>query len=171
LTRVGNLYRRFHGIVSESPTNFSWVIAGSLAGSGLPVTKNEFKWLVEKGIKAIVTVREVPLPFEWFDHGEMDYLHLRVEDFGAPSVEEMDKAVDFIDKQSRNDRPVLVHCAAGKGRTGALLAAYLMKKQNLSAKQAIEKIRLMRPGSVQSIMQETALSMYEKYLKIKKEEL
>jgi atypical dual specificity phosphatase len=62
----------------------------------------------------------------------------------------------------------LVHCAAGKGRTGALLAAYIVKKQNLTAKQAIEKIRIMRPGSVQSIMQETALSMYEKYLKLKK---
>jgi atypical dual specificity phosphatase len=49
-----------------------------------------------------------------------------------------------------------------------VLAAYMVKKQNLTAKQAIEKIRIMRPGSVQSIMQETALSMYEKYLKIKK---
>jgi atypical dual specificity phosphatase len=165
------MYRRFHGVVSERPTNFSWVIDGSLAGSGLPVTKNEFKWLVEKGIKSIVTVREVPLPSEWFDGGDIAYMHLRVEDYGAPSIEEMDKAVDFIDKQNTNNRPVLVHCAAGKGRTGALLAAYLMKKQNLSAKHAIEKIRLMRPGSVQSVAQETALSMYEKYLKAKEEEL
>ncbi|MDQ3872278.1 MAG: dual specificity protein phosphatase 23 [Thermoproteota archaeon] len=157
--------------MSERPTNFSWVIDGSLAGSGLPVTKNEFKWLVEKGIKSIVTVREVPLPSEWFDGGDIAYMHLRVEDYGAPSIEEMDKAVDFIDKQNTNNRPVLVHCAAGKGRTGALLAAYLMKKQNLSAKHAIEKIRLMRPGSVQSVAQETALSMYEKYLKAKEEEL
>jgi atypical dual specificity phosphatase len=45
----------------------------------------------------------------------------------------------------------------------------MIKKENLTADQAIEKIRLMRPGSVQSITQETALSMYEKYLKIKKQ--
>jgi atypical dual specificity phosphatase len=69
----------------------------------------------------------------------------------------------------RSGKPVLVHCAAGKGRTGAVLAAYMIKKENLAADQAIEKIRLMRPGSVQSITQETALSMYEKYLKIKKQ--
>jgi atypical dual specificity phosphatase len=50
-----------------------------------------------------------------------------------------------------------------------VLAAYMIKKENLTADQAIEKIRLMRPGSVQSITQETALSMYEKYLKIKKQ--
>jgi atypical dual specificity phosphatase len=155
-------------MVSDRPTNFSWIIQGKLAGSGLPVTNSEFKWLVNKGIKSIVTVREIPLPTEWFDGGDIDYLHLRVEDFGAPTVEELDEVVDFLDKQIRSDRPVLVHCAAGKGRTGALLAAYMVKKQNLTAKQAIEKIRIMRPGSVQSIMQETALFMYEKYLKLKK---
>lgn len=141
---------------------------GKLAGCGLPVTDDEFKWVVDKGIKSIITVREVPLPSEWFDSGDIDYMHLRVEDFGAPTVEELDEAVDFIDKKISSGRPVLVHCAAGKGRTGAVLAAYMVKKQNLTARQAIEKIRIMRPGSVQSITQETALSMYEKYLKIKK---
>jgi atypical dual specificity phosphatase len=169
LTKIGDAYRRFHGIISDRPTNFSWVIEGKLAGCGLPVTENEFKWIVDKGIKSIVTIREVPLPSGWFDGSDIDYLHLRVEDFGAPSVEEMDEAVNFIDKKIRSGRSVLVHCAAGKGRTGAVLAAYLVKKQTLTAKQAIEKIRIMRPGSVQSIMQETSLSMYEKYLKIKKE--
>jgi atypical dual specificity phosphatase len=168
LTKIGNAYRRFHGIISDRPTNFSWIKEGKLAGCGLPVTEDEFKWVVDKGIKSIITVREVPLPSEWFDSGDIDYMHLRVEDFGAPTVEELDEAVDFIDKKISSGRPVLVHCAAGKGRTGAVLAAYMVKKQNLTARQAIEKIRIMRPGSVQSITQETALSMYEKYLKIKK---
>jgi atypical dual specificity phosphatase len=62
----------------------------------------------------------------------------------------------------------MVHCAAGKGRTGSVLAAYLVKKQGVTAEEAIEKIRSMRPGSIQSVVQETAVSMYEKYLKSKK---
>jgi atypical dual specificity phosphatase len=169
LTKIGNAYRRFHGIISDRPTNFSWVTEGKLAGSGLPVTEDEFKWLVDKGIKSIVTVREVPLPSQWFDGGEIDYMHLMVEDYGAPTMEVLDEAVNHIDKKIRSGKAVLVHCAAGKGRTGAVLAAYMIKKENLTADQAIEKIRLMRPGSVQSITQETALSMYEKYLKIKKQ--
>lgn len=156
-------------MVSDRPTNFSWVTEGKLAGSGLPVTQDEFKWVLDKGIKSIVTVREVPLPSPWIDGTNIDYLHLVVEDYGVPNMEVLDEAVNYIDKKIQSGKPVLVHCAAGKGRTGALLAAYMIKKENLTAEQAIEKIRLMRPGSVQSVTQETALSMYEKYVRIKKQ--
>jgi atypical dual specificity phosphatase len=156
-------------MISDRPTNFSWVTEGKLAGSGLPVTEDEFKWVIDKGVRSIITVREVSLPSRWFDGGDIDYLHLTVEDYGAPTMEVLDETVDYIDEKIRTGKAVLVHCAAGKGRTGAVLAAYLIKKENLSAEQAIEKIRLMRPGSVQSITQETALSMYEKYLETKKQ--
>lgn len=168
MTRIGDAYRWFHGRMMDRPTNFSWVIEGKLAGCGLPVTEDEFKWVVDQGIKSVVTVREVALPSDWFDGGDIDYLHLQVEDFGAPNMEELIQGVDFIDQQISSGKPVMVHCAAGKGRTGAVLAAYLVKRQNLTAEQAIEKIRRMRPGSVQSVSQETAVSMYEKYLKSKK---
>jgi atypical dual specificity phosphatase len=156
-------------MVSDRPTNFSWVTEGKLAGSGLPVTQDEFKWILDKGIKSIVTVREVPLPSRWIDGTDIDYLHLMVEDYGVPNMEVLDEAVNYIDKKIQSGKPVLVHCAAGKGRTGALLAAYMIKKENFTAEQAIEKVRVMRPGSVQSLTQETALSMYEKYLKSKKQ--
>jgi len=169
LTKIGDAYRRLHGMVTDKPTNFSWVIDGKLAGCGLPVTADELGWVVDQGIKSIVTVREIALPTDWFNGGDINYLHLAVEDFGAPNIEELVQAVDFIDQQISSGRPVMVHCAAGKGRTGAVLAAYLIKKQKLTAEQAIEKLRGIRPGSVQSISQETAVSMYEKYLKNKKE--
>jgi atypical dual specificity phosphatase len=154
--------------VVNRPTNFSWVIKGKLAGSGMPVTYSQFVWVVTHGIKTIVTVREVPLPSKWFtadNINSVDYFHLRVEDYGAPSIEEMDNTVDFIQRQIANEEPVMVHCAAGRGRTGTILAAYLLKEENLTSDQAIKKIRKIRPGSIQSDRQEMVISMYEKYLK------
>lgn len=165
MTKIGDTYRWFHGRITDRPTNFSWVIGGKLAGCGLPFTQDEFDWLMAQGIRSIVTVREVPLPSQWFNGNDVTYLHLMVEDFGAPSIEELDSAVKFIEEQLRNERPVMVHCAAGKGRTGTVLAAFLVRNGDLSASDAIEKLRAIRPGSVQSVVQETAVSMYEKFLK------
>ena|SRR6476661_4230413 len=167
MTRIGNTYRRFHGYVANRPTNFSWIVNGKLAGSGMPMTFSQLVWTVKQGIKTIVTVREVSLPSKWFTERttkDIDYLHLRVEDYGAPTLEELDNTVNFMKKQINNQKPVLVHCAAGKGRTGTILAAYLLKEDRLNADQTIKKIRNLRPGSIQSEVQEMAITMYEKYL-------
>jgi atypical dual specificity phosphatase len=62
----------------------------------------------------------------------------------------------------------MVHCSGGKGRTGTILAAYLIKKEqdSISAKQAIDRISKIRGGeSIQSKDQEEIVLSYEKYLK------
>jgi atypical dual specificity phosphatase len=167
MTKIGNAYRWIYGHMVNRPTNFSWVIEDKLAGSSMPMNYSQFLWVMTHGVKAIVTVREVPLPSKWFSNGngdDVDYFHLRVEDYGAPSLEEIDNTIDYIQQQISNKKPVMVHCAAGRGRTGTILAAYLIKKENLTANQAIKKIRSMRPGSIQSDRQEMALYVYEQYL-------
>jgi atypical dual specificity phosphatase len=62
----------------------------------------------------------------------------------------------------------MIHCAAGRGRTGTVLAAYILREENLTADDAIKQIRSIRPGSIQSDQQEIALVMYEKYVRSKK---
>jgi atypical dual specificity phosphatase len=178
MTLIGDLYRWLASKFSSRPTNFSWVIDNGLAGSGLPLSFEQFKWLVDHGIGTIVTVREVPLPSHWFsfedkknsDTGnvkpeKINYLHLRVEDYHSPTVNEIDSTVKFIENEIKANRPVLVHCAAGKGRTGTILGAYLLRNENIGAKDAITKIRNIRPGSIQTNSQEKSLYEYEKYLK------
>jgi len=58
---------------------------------------------------------------------------------------------------------VLVHCAAGIGRTGAVLAAYLIRTENLSATEAIFRVRSQRPGSIEK-GQENSLHLFADHL-------
>jgi len=171
MTLIGNIFRWAHGKVSNKPTNFSWVIDNKLAGSGTPMTSAQYKWLIKNNIKSIVTVREFPLPEKWLVDNEKetlinDYNFVYVKDYGVPTLEVLDKTVDYINsKISKEKKPLVVHCAAGKGRTGTILAAYLLKQDNISAQDAIKKIRKLRPGSIQSKVQEEILHNYETFLK------
>jgi atypical dual specificity phosphatase len=52
---------------------------------------------------------------------------------------------------------VNVHCRAGKGRTGTVLAAYFVSK-GMSAAEALQRVRELRPGSIETPEQEHAIA-------------
>ncbi len=164
MSRPGNFYRKIHGRITKKPTNFSWLIEKRLAGSGIPTSSDEFNWVLSQGVKSIVTMTENALPATWVK--DIDYLHVPTPDLTAPDIDRIDAAVDFIQEKIKNDIPVMVHCAAGMGRAGTILACYFIKYKKFSADKAIEKIRHERPGSIQSQVQETAIEFYEKHVKI-----
>ena len=163
MTIYGDVWRKVHGTVTGKPDNFSWIIENKLAGSAIPTSIDEVQWAIEQGVKSIVTIREDPLDDDWVK--DVNYLHVSSNDMGVPEFADLTFAVDFIHRRITNNEPVMVHCLAGMGRTGTILACYLIKYQKMSANEATEKVREERPGSIQSYPQEEIIFRFEKFLK------
>jgi atypical dual specificity phosphatase len=162
MSKPGNIWRKVHGKITKRPTNFSWLIEEKLAGSGMPTSYDELEWILNQGVRSIVTMTENALPQNWVE--KIGYLHVPTPDYTAPEVDRIDMAVDFIHENISKNQAVMVHCAAGMGRAGTILACYLVKYKKYSALDAIKKVREERPGSIQSEVQELAISYYEKHL-------
>ena len=162
MTKIGDAKRKLHGMITGSPDNFSWLIENKLAGSAIPTSKDEIKWLQEQGVKSIVTVREETLDENWVE--KMKYLHVHSNDMGVPEFDDLVNAVDFIHQRITQDEPVMVHCLAGLGRTGTILACYLIKYDSMSADDAIQKVREKRQGSIQSFSQEELIHRFQTFV-------
>jgi protein-tyrosine phosphatase len=66
---------------------------------------------------------------------------------GDPEVclQALPEAHAFVQRQVRAGLATVVHCSAGKDRTGLFLAYYLLRELGLSATTAIDRVRAVRP--------------------------
>ena len=145
---------------SNKPGNFSWVIKGRLAGSARPETEAQLKWLRDKGIRAVVCLnRERPLDDNQVQALGFEYLFIPVRDFTAPRQEDIVEFIRFTNEMIGNKMPVAVCCEAGIGRTGTMLAAYLVSLC-ASPGEALKEIEEKRGIGVESYPQREAVFEY-----------
>lgn len=157
---------------------FYWLISGVLAGCSRPGARDrwssgapggsprdsralhdELAWLCEQGIGAVLSLTETPLEAEALERHGLVSLHLPVRDFMSPDPEQLDHALAFIDWQRREGRAVVVHCLMGQGRTGTVLAAYLIRAGR-SVPDALAELRGVCPQAVNTPAQERALHAF-----------
>jgi len=146
--------------------NFSF-IDENVSGSASPFSKREVEWMIEKmKIGAILSVREIPLSKSWLTG--IDYRNVPVRNHYSPTLDQLKECVNFIMSETTTGKKTTVHCAAGQGRTGTVLAAYLCLKYGMTADEAIKKVRSQRRGSVESNQKAVVQEYYNDLIKSQK---
>ncbi|MFX1342782.1 MAG: dual specificity protein phosphatase family protein [Promethearchaeota archaeon] len=143
--------------------NFSYLIPGVLAGSSMPLGRQDLERLVDQGIEVLVTAMEESLDENLANDVGLEYHYYPVPPFGTPTLQQINDFVDLVNTNRIKNRPVAIHCYMGWGRTGTLLAAYLIS-EGMSADEAIVEVRKKRSGSIETRGQEQILHRYAQTL-------
>ncbi|HYM39931.1 MAG TPA: dual specificity protein phosphatase family protein [Thermoplasmata archaeon] len=143
------------------------VDGGRIAGLPGPAYMEwDFARLRKMGFSVVVSLECERLnTFEIEDAG-FEHRKICIQDFFAPTFDQIEEFVAFVDAKRAEGKKVLVHCYAGRGRTGTMLAAYLIH-QGMLADAAIREVREKAQRAYGTLIgviepeQEEALREYE----------
>ncbi|KAK9880895.1 hypothetical protein WA026_013226 [Henosepilachna vigintioctopunctata] len=149
-------------IISYPPYNFSWVENNKLAAMACPTSESNFQFLIDQGIRHIITLSPENVPPK-IKNMKLNWTMIDVEEFEAPSIENIVKFINICEKCHSVNHAVGIHCRMGRGRTGVMAACYLVHFKDLPPEKAITNVRLTRPGSIETFEQERAVKRYHDY--------
>ncbi len=124
-----------------------------------PGSVEDLTWLRRHKVDVVVSLTEDPLPRNWVDDAGLLVVNVPVPDMEPPTDRQLDYLLETIRKANASGMAVAVHCGAGLGRTGTVLAAYFVA-QGMSSAEAVEKVRDLRPGSIETTEQELAVERF-----------
>jgi len=154
-------------ILSEyrGPNGFHWILPGKLAGCAEPGISAPIDYdmdlLHKVGITHLITLTEKDLDQSALSRNGLSNLHLPIYDREAPSIAQTYMLIRRMQVLLDQGAILAVHCHAGIGRTGTILAAWLIREGGLSASNAIARLRTIYPAYVQTEVQEQFLQDFE----------
>ena len=127
---------------------------------------DELSTMYSEGIRAVVSLLNLPGDAPVYESAGFSFLCLPVADGGVPTEEQVGQFIRFVNQQLTADRPVAVHCEAGLGRTGTLLATYLISRGE-TAGAAIEKVRTAERAAVETVGQIHFLEQFARSIRLR----
>ena len=143
---------------------FSWIVKNKIAASWWPDLSLIERYKRE-GIKAVINCSEFDNKNEISKHFE--YYHINIPDYGIPSDSQINRFIEITNKYMGNDKPIVVHCVAGCGRTGIMIVIWAVYNGYISSSMdPVQWIRKLRPCSLETREQmELARKLAIKYQK------
>ncbi len=158
------------GSPEASMSGFSWVITDQLAAMPAPGGSRDLAedldYIAGQGISTLVSLTEESIDMDRLDRHDLIGYHIPVKDYTAPTLLQMHEFVKIVSLVVARGERAAVHCTAGLGRSGTMVAAYFVNR-GLEANDAIAKIRRLRPDSIETAGQEQAVRDYMQFLKEK----
>ncbi len=145
------------------PPSADWILDGQIAALPLPHTA-DLQRLKRSGFGLVVNLTEDPGPTRRAAAEGLKAMHAPVPDFEAPELGQIEAFVEAVERSLAHGRPVAVHCVGGLGRTGTMIAAYLVKT-GMAPWDALDWVRARRPGAIETTEQEAAVIAYARHLR------
>jgi atypical dual specificity phosphatase len=149
---------------SLGPRGFTWIVPGQLAGTPMPGVvfgiDYDLQALRAAGITCLITLTENDLPQDALARNGLKNVHLPIRDREPPTIGQITMLLMRMESLHRHGEVLAVHCLAGIGRTGTVLACWLIR-EGLTAEEALRRVRRIEPRFVQTDRQELFLRQYE----------
>ncbi len=144
-------------------SGFSFVqplLAGMPQPGRVEPLEHDLQFMADNGITLLISLTHSPVDAELAATLDIDVLHLPVEDFQPPTLQQQFDLVQAISAEHDVGNAVGVHCTAGLGRTGTMLSTWFVTT-GLGADTAIAEVRALRPGSIETTAQEASVHIFE----------
>ena len=131
---------------------YYWIKENVLAIGPYPNLKDLVD-ITKLGFKAVINLTEDSANNEFIENNFLSLVWIPIPDFGVPSSTDLLTFVRHMSFFERVGVPVFMHCHAGRGRSGTLSAIYLLMN-GLTAEEAIDEVRKIREGTIETDLQE-----------------